>query len=231
MHYELFFLMAMFLGIFWIMHRRKRSAVKAERAAMFNRCISLFDNYKIIQDGIYYPVLYGCYKGYDFKLEPIADHIAFRTLPSLWLLVTLKGRVPYEGVFDFMVRHKNVEFFSPISRLKIDIDIPERWPGHALLRTNFPEQMPPQEQIEPHMDFFDDPKAKEFLITPNGVRLVYQARQADRAYYMVLRQVVFEDTDISPNLVKGLMDRAVSVYRDFTKENQDIGKKNNLEAA
>ena len=107
MEYGILFLIALLVCILWIMHRRKRSAVKAERAAMFNDCTDLFEKYRITQDDIYYPVFEGRYRGHDFRLEPIADHIAFRTIPSLWLLVTLRKRTPYEGIFDFLVRQRN----------------------------------------------------------------------------------------------------------------------------
>jgi len=218
MEYGLLFLIALIVCILWIMHRRKRSAVKAERAAMFNDCTDLFKKYRIIQDDIYYPVLDGRYRDHDFRLEPIADHIAFRTIPSLWLLVTLRKRIPYEGVFDFLVRQRNVEFYSPSSKFRIDIDIPEGWPQHAVLRTDNPEGMPPRERLESHIAFFDDPKAKELLVTPNGVRVVYQARQAERSYYMLLRQVVFEDINLSADLVRELMDRCIAVYRGLVEE-------------
>jgi hypothetical protein len=218
MEYGLLFLIAFIVCILWIMHRRKRSAVKAERAVMFNDCTDLFEKYRIVQDDIYYPVLDGRYRGHDFRLEPIADHIAFRTIPSLWLLVTLRKRIPYEGIFDFLVRQRNVEFYSPSSKLRIDIDIPEGWPQHAVLRTNNPEGMPPRERLEPHIAFFDDPKAKELLVTPKGVRVVYQARQAERSYYMLLRQVVFEDINLSADLVRELMDRCIAVYRGLVEE-------------
>ncbi len=215
MQYGLLSLIALIICILWIMHRRKRSVLKAERAAMFNDCVDLFEKYRITQDDIYYSVLDGRYKGHDFRLEPIADHIAFRTIPSLWLLVTLRKRIPYEGVFDFLVRPRNVEFYSPSSKLRINIDIPGDWPQYAVLRTDNPEGMPPKELLESHIAFFDDPKAKELLVTPNGVRVVYQARQADRSHYMLLRQVLFEDINLSSNLVRELMDRSIAVYRDL----------------
>ncbi len=218
MQYGLLSLIAIIICILWIMHRRKRSVLKAERAAMFNDCVDLFEKYRITQDDIYYSVLEGRYNGHDFRLEPIADHIAFRTIPSLWLLVTLRNKIPYQGIFDFLVRPQNVEFYSPSSKLRISIDIPGDWPQHAVLRTNNPDGMPPKERLESHIAFFDDPKAKELLVTPNGVRVVYQARQADRSHYMLLRQVVFENINLSPDLVRELMDRSIAIYRGLVEE-------------
>jgi hypothetical protein len=123
-----------------------------------------------------------------------------------------------------------VEFYSPASQLRKDITIPEGWPKDAVLRTNIPDRMPPREMIEPYITFFDDSKAKELLITANGVRFVYQARQAERSHYMLLRQVVFEDIRLSPDLVVNIMNRAVALYTDLNREKHQIGEKNKKEA-
>ena len=51
--------------------------------------------------------------------------------------------------------------------------------------------MPPLDVIEPHMTLFQDQRAKELLVTPKGVRLVYQAAQAEQGPYQTLRLVRF----------------------------------------
>lgn len=75
--------------------------------------------------------------------------------------------------------------------------------------------MPPLDLIAPHMSFFDDPRAKELLITPHGLRLVYQADQAQRAHYLVLRQAAFTDLTLDPARLRDLMDRAIALYEDL----------------
>src|SRR3546814_8531601 len=64
---------------------------------------------------------------------------------------------------------------SPSASLDHAIASPAGLPEHASLRTDRPDAMPPQAVMARHMDFFADPKAKEMLVTPKGVRLVYQA--------------------------------------------------------
>ncbi|MBW1819467.1 MAG: hypothetical protein JRJ60_20190, partial [Deltaproteobacteria bacterium] len=71
MRYEILLIAVALVCYLVIHHRRARVAVKAERGAMFDECASLFDEYRIKQDGIYYPLLRGLYKGYDMTLEPI----------------------------------------------------------------------------------------------------------------------------------------------------------------
>jgi hypothetical protein len=230
MRYDALALVILIVIALYVYHRRNRIATKKERAVMFNECLSLFDSYKMTQDGNYYPILNGRYRGYRVTLEPIADHAGFRTLPSLWLLTSIRGSTPFGGIFDYLRRPKNVEFYSPSWQLDRDIVIPDGWPKDAWLRTDNPDQMPPQHIIEPHMNLFDDLKAKELLVTPKGVRIVYQAKEAIRSYYMLLRQVKFEDTNLSPAMVKELLDRAIALYDDLNRGHPQIGKKSEKKA-
>jgi len=210
-------ILALLVLVLYFHHRRNRSAEKAERGAMFDSCLSLFDSYQMHQDGIYYPRLRGQYRGCDITLEPIADHAGFRTLPSLWLLVSVRGKVAFKGIFDFLRRPKNVEFYSPSWSLEIDMVIPEGWPRDSWFRTDNPDDMPPLEIVDRHMHIFDDIKTKELLITPKGARIVYQANEAVRSYYMLLRQVKFENLKLDTRLVQALMDRVVEIYEDLKR--------------
>jgi hypothetical protein len=220
MRYDLLALTLVFLAVLWFMHRRHRAAVKAQRASVFEACLPLFESYRVTQDDIDFPVLTGRYRGYPVRLQPIVDHVAVRKLPSLWLLVTVQGDIPYEGVFDFLVRPMNTEFYSPSASLGAEIEIPPGWPQHAAMRSDAPERMPPLDLLRPHIALFDDPKMKEFLVTPRGVRLVYQANEAARAYYLVLRQAQFEDIVIPAGLVRRLLESAIAVHQTLAPGTQ-----------
>lgn len=217
MQYNALAILVVLVVFLWVHHRRNRAAAKAERGAMFNDCLPLFDTYTIRQDAINYPVLRGQYRGYDLTLEPIADNAGFRTLPSLWLLVSIRGPVPFKGIFDFLRRPKNVEFYSPSWTLETDVVIPDGWPRDAWLRTDNFDGMPPIDIIDRHMAIFDDIKTKELLVTPKGARIVYQANEAIRSYYMLLRQTKFEELDLEPDLAQTLMERVIALYEDLNK--------------
>jgi hypothetical protein len=215
MSYEATAVLALMAAALSYIYWRGRQSIRNKRAAIFDSCLGLFESYRLGQDGVYFPVLKGRYRGYEVQLEPVVDHLAVRKLPSLWLLVTVRGRVRYAGVLDFLVRPLNVEFFSPSATLEIRLPVPTGWPQNAWLRTDLPEGMPPIERIEPHIRFFDDPRAKELLVTPKGVRLVYLAKEGERAHYTVLRQAEFPDPSIPPQLLRDLMDRAVALLEDL----------------
>lgn len=213
MRYEILALTLAFITVLWLMHRRHRATVKRARTSFFDDCLPLFDSYRVTQDDIDFPVLAGRYRGYSVRLQPIVDHVAVRKLPSLWLLVTVQGDIPYEGVFDFLARPLNTEFYSPSASLGAAVEIPPGWPQHAAIRSDAPGRMPPMDLLRPHIALFDDPKMKELLVTPRGVRLVYQANEAARAHYLVLRQAQFEDIVIPAGLVRRLLESAIAVHQ------------------
>jgi len=215
MRYEIIALAAVLVAILVFMFRRDRRRLRDSRAAMYRDCAHLFDEPRVVQDDVNFPVLEGQYHGYRVKLEPIADYLAFRKIPSLWLLATVYCDNPHRGAFDFLVRPQNVEFWSPAWKMETSLAIPPGWPEFAIARTDGQGDIPPLDILRPHGELFTDEKVKELLVTPKGVRIVYQADQAERAYYMVLRQLVFEHFRLSPDLVTRLLNRAISIHEDL----------------
>lgn len=222
MHPQLF-LVLLLLGavVLQYVYRRDRAAIGRQRAAMFDDCLSLFQEPRLVQDDVSLPVLTGRYKGYQVKVEPLADHIGYRKLPNLWLLVTVRGGIPYSGVFDFLVRPENIEFFSPSDSLPYRVPLPDAWPQYATLRTDRPAGMPPPELMNAHMHLFHDVRVKELLVTPQGVRIVYLADQARRAHYLVLRSSTFEKLRLAPAMLRDLLEEAVAVHRHLNEEAVD----------
>ncbi len=205
-------LCAVFIPALWIIYRRARARHVAVRAAYFDDCRSLFDDCRVTLQDTDFPVLEGRYDGHRFRLEPIVDHMAVRKLPTLWLKVSLLGDLPMAGVVDFLARPQNTEFYSPSASLPTSVRLPAGWPQHATLRTDGDDPSLAIDLLAPHMHIFDDPKAKELLITQRGVRIVYQASQGQRAYYLVLRQPQFGEPRLPLSLARQLLGQAIAVY-------------------
>jgi len=215
MRYEIVALAAGLVAILVYMYRRDRRRLRDSRAAMYGDCAQLFEDLRVIQDDVNFPILTGRYRGFAVKLEPIADYLAFRKIPSLWLQATVYCDNPNRGAFDFLIRPQNVEFWSPAWKMEAALPAPPGWPEFAIARTDDPDDPPPLDRLQPHGVLFEDEKVKELLVTPKGVRIVYQADQAQRAHYMVLRQLVFENFRLAPELVSRLLDRAISIHEDL----------------
>jgi hypothetical protein len=194
-----------------VIYRSDRKRMKRVRGAYFEDCLALFSKSRITQDDVDFPVLEGTYLGYRARLQPIIDHMTIRKLPSLWLTTTIYGPLPGTAVIDFLVRPTNTEFYSTIWSLPNSLKIPHGWPAHGLFRTSG-EDSAAVERIGPHIYLFDDPKMKEVVVTPDGVRLVYQAEEAERAHYMVLRYAKFASSRLDKATAKRLLDEAVALH-------------------
>ncbi len=210
--YDIAALCAVFAVALWLIYRRDRARTKIARAAYFDDCKFLFEDCRIVLEDTNFPILDGRHRGHRFRLEPVVDHMAVRKLPSLWLKVSLIETLPMPGVVDFLARPQNTEFYSPSASLPFSLQIPPEWPQHAVLRTDLDDRSLAVALLAPHIHIFDDPKTKELLVTPRGVRIVYQASQGERAYYLVLRQPEFGEPRLPPALARQLLEQAVAVY-------------------
>ena len=72
--------------------------------------------------------------------------------------------------------------------------------------------MPPLAVMAQHRYLFEDQRLKEMLVTPKGVRVVYQVQQAERAKYAVLRQIEFADNTLPPALARRLLDTVLAIH-------------------
>jgi hypothetical protein len=207
-------LLAGLAGLGW-MHRRQRAALKATRRQLFDHVLPLLETYRVTQDAIAHPVLEGRYRGHRIRLEPVVDQMTFRKLPSLWLLVTMYGPVPYRGSLDLLMRARNTEFWSPAASFDHAMTLPAGWPPEASLRSDEPDAMPPQHLLDRHVRLFGDPAMKELLVTPRGVRLVYLLEQAERGTYLVLRQARFAETALPADLARALLEAALAILTDL----------------
>ena len=211
-------LAALAIATLLVMHRRYRRRVRRVRGAYFQRCLGLFETYRILQDDVDFPALEGRYRGFDIRLDPVVDHIAVRKLPSLWLLATLRSPLPLEGVTDFLARPLNTEFYSPSIHLEHRLATPAGFPDTVQVRTDRPDVQPSADRLRPYGALFGDPRMKELVVGPGGVRLVYQAAQGQRAQYMVLRQADFGDElALDPAIARALLDHAIAIHHDLNE--------------
>jgi hypothetical protein len=141
----------------------------------------------------------------------VVDTLAVRRLPALWLLVTVQAPLPLNAKLDLMMRPAGPTTFSNFDLLPVTLERPAGFPEHAVLRTDDAARAPPAEWLAGHLEVFEDLRAKELLITPQGLRLVWLLAEAERARYGVFRQAEFGAVDIAPDLLRDLLDRLLAL--------------------
>jgi hypothetical protein len=196
-----------------LQHWRQRSAVRAARGAIYDDCTGLIESPRIEQHGTQFPSLQGSYEGKRIRLDALIDSAGMRKLPSVWLQVNVLEALPIESTLDLLVRPQNTEFFSPSAQLPLRLEIPAGWPEHAILKSdrNTAAELPPRIDAQVR-ELFADVRCKELLVTPKGVRIVYQLAQAERADYLVLRAMVFDGVRVSPELLTQLARSALALH-------------------
>src|SRR6185295_4604434 len=178
--------------------------MKASRIRSFYaRAEGVLDSSELESTGsLGYPRLIGRYRGFPVQVLPIVDTLPVRRLPALWLLVTLQSSLPVTGRFDLMMRPTAPTTFSNFDSLPITLQRHPDFPKDAVVRTDDEDHVLPAHIVAPHLEVFADPRAKELLITPNGVRIVWLIAEANRARYGVFREADFGEIDLDPELLQ-----------------------------
>lgn len=196
---------------------RKKKRRKAEAAEfLFADVAGSVENPTFEQRGAdEFPRLSGMYKGFPVQIYPLVDTLAVRRLPALWLMVTLQGSLPVKAHFDLMMRPAGATTFSNFDHLPHTVKLHEGFPEHAVVRTDSIDDVLPAALIKPHLEPFFGPRAKELLITQNGLRMVWLLAEADRARYGVFRQAEFGEIQIDSRIVQDILDRLIAIRKDI----------------
>lgn len=192
------------LAFIW---HRDRLRTSNQRARMFDRCLSLFDQPHTTQRNGEFPSLTGNYRCQTFALAAIPDTVGYRKIPSLWLQVTLVAKLPVNGTVDILARAQNIEFFSPSYELEFALPVPGGWPQPIQFRSNAQNHGLDVIRIEAIVGkMFSDGCIKELILTGRGLRVVYQLSQAEKSRYLVFRMAEFEEITVNPDFLREIMD-------------------------
>jgi hypothetical protein len=153
----------------------------------------------------------GEWNGLPVQVQTVVDTLAVRKLPSLWLMVTIPEPLPLQATFDLMMRAAGPTSFSNFDLLPHAVQVPPGFPEHAAVRTDDPAHLLPAEVIAPHLGMFDNPRMKELLVSPKGVRLVMQMAEADRARYGVFRQADFGMPELEAATLRDMLVRLAAI--------------------
>jgi hypothetical protein len=197
---------------------RQFLATRARRAAepdiLFSRVQNILENPRLESTGtVGVHRLLGKWNGLPVQVQTVVDTLAVRKLPSLWLMVTIPEPLPLRSTFDLMMRAAGPTSFSNFDLLPHAVHVPGNFPEHAAIRTDDPGHLLPAHIVAPHLGAFDNPRMKELLISPKGLRLVMQMAEADRARYGVFRQADFGAAVLEASTLQDMLVRLAAIRR------------------
>lgn len=186
--------------------RRKAAELLAAEAASVAAVVEDVRNVSSGTAGV--TTFAGTWRGQSVQVRTIVDTLATRKLPTLWLSATVAGPTRIPARFDMMMRPASATTFSNFDHLQHTLPTPAGYPEGAVIRSDKAGVPLPLRLIGQHLDVFEDGRAKELLITENGVRLVWVLAEADRARYGVFRQADFSGARLDPQLLEALLEQA-----------------------
>ncbi|GEP10359.1 hypothetical protein [Methylobacterium gnaphalii] len=192
--------------------RRHSVRVAHERRNLLGSLAPLFDappDRGVDRAG--FATLTGRYRACPIHLSLLADSLAFRRLPQLWCRIEV--RVPIAGTQALAVlrRSTNVEFYSPAADMPARHEVPVGWPQDTLVRGTAQSRPLLDRLTAPAGKLLADPRLKEILVTPRGLRISIQACEGERGAYLLMRGNRFAYEQISPQNLLKTLDAAVDL--------------------
>lgn len=178
-----------------VVHIRR---VREDRGSLFDAVAGLFDNVRVHQDGLNFPVLTGAYRGHPIRLEPVVDTVAFRKLPVLWLVLQQQRELSVGAPVDILLRPMGTEFFSPNNDFGQERRAVQGFPADARIASPDWRNAPPLTMFAPHQRFLSDPRAKELYVTEHGVRLVWRLAEGSQTHYRTTRRADLGSVRVLP---------------------------------
>jgi hypothetical protein len=209
--------LALMAHLAWLTRANRNKAIAA-RAADASSIAAVINHTIEISNGAVGVVTWaGSWNGERVQVRTIVDTLAVRKLPVRWLSVSITEKVDLAGTFDMMMRPGAPTTFSNFDHLEHTLPKVAGFPAEAVVRTDRKGVRFPSETIAGHLDVFSDGRAKELLITPNGIRIVWLLAEADRARYGVFRQAEFGNAAIDPTLVERLLRSAAALRKAINR--------------
>lgn len=201
-------------------HLREARLRASRRAALLDEVQTLFSGglKRINPDG--FPRISGTYQGLTFDIQAVADTLNMRKLPALWLLVSLPEPMPVKATFDLMMRPRGVEVFSKHAQLPVQMAADPAFPHDCTVRTDAPEQLPPRQLLLKHTAILADPRAKELVISPKGVRIVWLAEEGHRGSYLLFRDSEVGLSPFPAAEMKPLLDYLIALREDLQRSQE-----------
>ncbi len=188
---------------------------RKSRQGYFADCARLFAAPRLAAAPGGFPRLNGRYRGHIFDLQAVPDTLTFRKLPALWVLVTLPVPLPLRATLDFMVRSTGIEPFSNYHNLHDQIAAPPGFPEDCRLRTDDAQALPPQSLLVPHASIFDDPRVKELVLSPKGLRITFLAEEANRGRYLIFRDAELGTEPLPSRALVAHLDALLALHADI----------------
>ena len=198
----------------WVEAARGRAA----RADYLRELPALLTDPRLRLEPSGFPRLAGRFAGHAIDVQAVPDALTFRKLPVLWLLVTLTEPQPLAGETRIMVRPSGLEPFSTFATLPAETASPPGFPAHCVVRTTAAGRLPPAHVMAALAPLFADPALKEVVLSPDGLRLVRLAEEAQRGPYLLFREAELGRSPVPAAMVRPMLATLLDLARELRSD-------------
>lgn len=210
------------LGLWLALRLIRETRLRATtRAGYFDAVKPLFDGGETRLQPSGFPRMTGRREGLAFDLQAIPDTLTFRKLPALWVLITLPEPLPLRATLDLMARPSGNEPFTRFAALPQSLPRPVELPTEIAVRTDDAANIPPPDLIARHAGIFADPRVKELVLSPKGLRIVILGEEADRGRFLIFREAEMGRKPLPPAQLQPLLDRLAALREDILALTKD----------
>ena len=173
-----------------LVQRHHVARVGSDRGRLFEDCLGVLDDARVISRGLNFPLFTGRRGGRPVRLEPVIDTLSMRTLPVLWLVVTVAGPRVGTGRLSVLARACGTEFYARHDEASDTVLMGPAWPGDLSVRADSPETARQQPGLlEDIRQLMTDERVKQVVVSPESARVVWRCATADSATYRATRRV------------------------------------------
>lgn len=190
-------LIAAGLALLVWLQRREKAAFWQRRRALLADCLPLFEKVELSEGADGFPRLAGEIAGQRIRAELLPDTLTLRRLPQLWLSLTVMAPLPADAVLGALVRPSGNEFYARTPDLPLRLDSPKGFPDEVLVRGGPTAAASLALARRAMAGLLADPKVKEVLAMPAGLRVIYQVAEGRRGQHLLLRQCDFGDVGVA----------------------------------
>jgi hypothetical protein len=184
----------------------------ASRATYFAAATTLLENTQRQIQPTGFARIAGRYEGLRFDLQALPDTLTFRKLPALWVMVTITEPQPLAGEMHIMARANGQESFSTHAQMPMSVHLPPGFPPDCSLRCTDPAALPAPQVMARIAPLFSDPKVKEVVLSPKGIRLVILAEEGDRTNYLIFRDAELGRSPLAAHRLHPVLDALVDLH-------------------
>lgn len=172
-----------------------------------SNCAGLLDDEASATAPSGYAVLRGTHRGRPAALTPIAEALAFRKLPQLFLAAAVSAPDEARPSLEILLRPSGADALTGGATLPVRA-APPAWPREAVLRADDRAQALIARLGEPLAAALHDPKLKAVTVGPRGVRVLRHVAQGARGSYLLFRDSRFEAAAVPLGEARAALDLA-----------------------